>query len=74
MVHKSLAELVSIDARAPLIDAKRAIIFCWLASCQGLVNGFEHGDVCIDSPGHFLSHPQTIKLMQKDYYYPHTDE
>lgn len=27
-------------------------------------------DVCIDGPGHFLGHPQTIGRMQSDYYYP----
>ena len=27
-------------------------------------------DVCIDGPGHFLAHPQTMALMQSDYYYP----
>lgn len=25
-------------------------------------------DVCIDGPGHFLAHPQTMGLMQSDYY------
>ena len=28
-------------------------------------------DVCIDGPGHFLGHPQTMERMQSDYYYPH---
>lgn len=27
-------------------------------------------DVCIDGPGHFLSHAQTMDRMQSDYYYP----
>ncbi len=27
-------------------------------------------DVCIDGPGHFLGHPQTLDRMQSDYYYP----
>ena len=28
-------------------------------------------DVCVDGPGHFLSHSQTMQRMQSDYYYPH---
>ena len=27
-------------------------------------------DVCIDGPGHFLGHDQTLQRMQKDYFYP----
>ena len=27
-------------------------------------------DVCIDGPNHFLGHPQTLDLMQKEYIYP----
>ena len=27
-------------------------------------------DVCIDGPGHFLGHEQTLERMQKDYFYP----
>ncbi len=27
-------------------------------------------DVCIDGPGHFLGHSQTLDRMQSDYYYP----
>ncbi len=27
-------------------------------------------DVCIDGPGHFLAHQQTMDLMQADYFYP----
>jgi len=27
-------------------------------------------DVCIDGPGHFLGHDQTLTRMQSDYYYP----
>jgi trimethylamine--corrinoid protein Co-methyltransferase len=26
--------------------------------------------VCYDGPGHFLGHPQTLELMEKDYVYP----
>lgn len=26
--------------------------------------------VCLEGPGHFLGHEQTLSLMQKDYYYP----
>ena len=28
--------------------------------------------VCIDGPGHFLGSDQTLKVMQKDYFYPQT--
>ena len=28
-------------------------------------------DVCVDGPGHFLGHPQTLQRMQSDYYYPY---
>ncbi len=27
-------------------------------------------DVCLDGPGHFLGHAQTLKLMQSEYLYP----
>lgn len=27
-------------------------------------------DVCIDGPSHYLGHPQTLSLMQKEYIYP----
>lgn len=27
-------------------------------------------DVCIDGPNHFLGHPQTLQLMQREYIYP----
>ena len=27
-------------------------------------------DVCIDGPGHYLGHEQTISLMQSEYVYP----
>jgi len=27
-------------------------------------------DVCIDGPGHFLGHAQTLERMQDDYFYP----
>ncbi len=27
-------------------------------------------DVCVDGPGHYLGHGQTLDLMQKDYFYP----
>ncbi len=27
-------------------------------------------DVCVDGPGHYLGHDQTIKLMQTEYVYP----
>ncbi len=27
-------------------------------------------EVCIDGPGHFLAHDQTLARMQSDYYYP----
>jgi trimethylamine--corrinoid protein Co-methyltransferase len=26
--------------------------------------------VCTEGPGHFLGHPQTLELMEKDYVYP----
>jgi trimethylamine--corrinoid protein Co-methyltransferase len=28
--------------------------------------------VCLDGPGHFLGHEQTLQLMQTEYVYPHT--
>ena len=27
-------------------------------------------NVCMDGPGHYLGHEQTLSLMQKDYVYP----
>ncbi len=27
--------------------------------------------VCLDGPGHFLGHDQTLSLMQREYVYPH---
>lgn len=27
-------------------------------------------DVCVDGPGHYLGHSQTLDLMQKEYFYP----
>jgi trimethylamine--corrinoid protein Co-methyltransferase len=27
-------------------------------------------DVCLEGPGHFLGHPQTLSLMQSEYIYP----
>ena len=27
-------------------------------------------DVCIDGPGHYLGHTQTLSLMQSEYIYP----
>ncbi len=27
-------------------------------------------DVCVDGPGHYLGHEQTLDLMQRDYFYP----
>jgi trimethylamine--corrinoid protein Co-methyltransferase len=27
-------------------------------------------DVCVDGPGHYLGHGQTLDLMQKEYLYP----
>ncbi|WP_406648496.1 trimethylamine methyltransferase family protein [Aliisedimentitalea scapharcae] len=27
-------------------------------------------EVCVDGPGHFLGHDQTLKRMESDYYYP----
>ena len=27
-------------------------------------------DVCVDGPGHYLGHGQTLELMQREYYYP----
>ena len=27
-------------------------------------------DVCIDGPGHYLGHSQTLSLMQSEYIYP----
>lgn len=29
-------------------------------------------DVCLNGPGHFLGSDQTLKVMQKDYFYPKT--
>jgi trimethylamine--corrinoid protein Co-methyltransferase len=27
-------------------------------------------DVCMNGPGHYLGHSQTLQLMQKEYFYP----
>jgi trimethylamine--corrinoid protein Co-methyltransferase len=27
-------------------------------------------DVCLEGPGHYLGHSQTLSLMQRDYVYP----
>jgi len=27
-------------------------------------------DVCVDGPGHYLGHGQTLDLMQREYFYP----
>ena len=27
-------------------------------------------DVCVDGPGHYLGHDQTLDLMQREYFYP----
>jgi trimethylamine--corrinoid protein Co-methyltransferase len=29
-------------------------------------------EVCGDGPGHYLGHPQTLQLMNREYAYPHT--
>jgi len=29
-------------------------------------------EVCTDGPGHFLGHEQTLRLMENEFYYPHT--
>jgi trimethylamine--corrinoid protein Co-methyltransferase len=29
-------------------------------------------EVCTDGPGHYLGHPQTLTLMNSEFYYPHT--
>jgi trimethylamine---corrinoid protein Co-methyltransferase len=29
-------------------------------------------DVCSGGPGHYLGHEQTLRLMNSEYYYPHT--
>ena len=29
-------------------------------------------DVCADGPDHYLGHEQTLRLMNTEYYYPHT--
>jgi trimethylamine--corrinoid protein Co-methyltransferase len=29
-------------------------------------------EICTDGPGHYLGHEQTIRLMNTEYYYPHT--
>ena len=29
-------------------------------------------DVCIDGPGHYLGHPQTLSVMQAEYVYPNS--
>jgi trimethylamine--corrinoid protein Co-methyltransferase len=29
-------------------------------------------ETCTDGPGHYLGHEQTLRLMNSEYYYPHT--
>ena len=29
-------------------------------------------EICIDGPSHYLGHEQTLRLMNSEYYYPHT--
>jgi trimethylamine--corrinoid protein Co-methyltransferase len=29
-------------------------------------------DICIDGPSHYLGHEQTLRMMNTEYYYPHT--
>ncbi|MBI3363126.1 MAG: trimethylamine methyltransferase family protein, partial [Chloroflexi bacterium] len=29
-------------------------------------------EVCTDGPGHYLGHEQTLRLMETEFYYPHT--
>ena len=51
-----------------------------LGMCQRCVRGVEVSDealsvesireVCIEGPGHYLGHGQTLKLMQTEYFYP----
>ena len=51
-----------------------------LGQIQRCVRGIEVTDdnvsmevirsVCLDGPGHYLGHPQTLDLMQKEYIYP----
>ena len=51
-----------------------------LGQCMRCVRGIEVNDktldiqvmrdVCIDGPGHYLGHDQTISLMQTEYIYP----
>jgi len=51
-----------------------------LGMCQRCVRGIEVSDaalsvatirdVCLNGPGHYLGHDQTLKLMQTEYFYP----
>ena len=51
-----------------------------LGHCQRCVRGIEVteealsidtiSDVCMNGPGHYLGHGQTLKLMQTEYFYP----
>ncbi len=51
-----------------------------LASARRTIQGFEINDdslsievikdVCMEGPGHYLGHPQTLSLMQSEYEYP----
>ena len=51
-----------------------------LGYCQRCVRGIEVtdaalsvetiADVCLNGPGHYLGHEQTLKLMQTEYFYP----
>ena len=52
-----------------------------LGQCMRCVRGIEVDDVslslepirevCLEGPGHYLGHPQTLSLMQTEYIYPH---
>jgi trimethylamine--corrinoid protein Co-methyltransferase len=51
-----------------------------LGMCQRCVRGIEVSDaalsldtiadVCLNGPGHYLGHEQTLRLMQTEYFYP----
>jgi len=51
-----------------------------LGQCQRCVRGIDTDaaalsvdtiiDVCVNGPGHYLGHEQTLARMQRDYYYP----
>ena len=52
------------------------------AQVMRLVRGLEVSDdtlsvdviheICTDGPGHYLGHEQTLRLMNSEFYYPHT--